>query len=156
MRRGAKWSQYIAGTQLNATCNYCFDLKQSPSLTCYFLLTVLCTNTKVSRSEIFSFRRGSSLSNLTNIFIWGFFSHYFIEELCSLISKEIKLVIPKGNHWLGGMSVSKLQDMVKESEAWHAAVLGVAKNWTWLSDWSKTKEINAEYLLEGLMLKLKL
>ena len=28
------------------------------------------------------------------------------------------------------MSLSKLQEMVKDREAWHASVLGVAKSWT--------------------------
>ena len=32
------------------------------------------------------------------------------------------------------MSVSKLQEMVKDREAWHAAVHGVAKSQTQLSD----------------------
>ena len=32
------------------------------------------------------------------------------------------------------MDLSKLQDMVKESEAWHAVVHKVAKNQTWLSN----------------------
>ena len=32
------------------------------------------------------------------------------------------------------MSVSKIQEMVKERETWHAAVLGVAKSRTQLSD----------------------
>ena len=36
------------------------------------------------------------------------------------------------------MSLSKLQDMVKDRKAWHGAVYGVTKSGTWLSNWTAT------------------
>ena len=34
------------------------------------------------------------------------------------------------------ISLSKHQEMVKVREAWHAAVHGVTKSWTWLGNWT--------------------
>ena len=37
------------------------------------------------------------------------------------------------------MSVSNLREIVKDREAWHAAVHGVTKSQTWLSDWKQQR-----------------
>ena len=45
------------------------------------------------------------------------------------------------------VSVSELQELVMDREAWRAAIHGVAKSRTRLSDWSELMHIFSYYLL---------
>ena len=41
--------------------------------------------------------------------------------------------------WMTSLSLSKLQELVMNREAWHAVVPGIAKSLTWLSNWTELK-----------------
>ena len=49
------------------------------------------------------------------------------------------------------MSVSRLQEMVKDREAWPAAVYGVSKSWARLSDQKPTTLKKVVFLMFGVL-----
>ena len=57
------------------------------------------------------------------------------------------------HHWLEDVSFSELRELVMDREAWRAAIHGVAKSRTWLSDWSESEsESKREWQIKKTML----
>ena len=59
--------------------------------------------------------------------LWGYMNSHWIVQRMRCLDGIIDSM---------DMSLSKLQETVRNREVWHAAVHGVVKSWTWLSNWT--------------------
>ena len=58
--------------------------------------------------------------------------------------------MPGWHHWRDGCDLSELQELVMDKEAWRAAIHGVAKSRTQLSDWNELNRTEYTQLVSPL------